>query len=70
LARHLLHVMARPADAEAMRRRWDSVKHRFSWDTLAPRYRQMFEHAAHAPLAGLANASASTPSLSILDRTT
>jgi glycosyltransferase involved in cell wall biosynthesis len=71
LARHLLHVLARPADAQAMRRRWDSVSLRFSWDTLAPRYQRMFEHVAQASLAGLANASASTPALwSMLDRTT
>ena len=58
LACHLPQVLARPADARAMRRRWDSVRRRFSWDTLSPRYRRMFEHAAQAPLAGLATARA------------
>ncbi len=68
LARNLLPVLARPADPQAMRQRWDAVRRRFSWDTLAPRYRRMFEHAARAPLATLADASAFTPALrSILD---
>ena len=42
LACHLPQVLAGPADARAMRRRWDSVRRRFSWDTLSPRYRRMF----------------------------
>jgi glycosyltransferase involved in cell wall biosynthesis len=50
LAGHLRQVLLRPADVAAMRQRWDSVRRRFDWEILAPRYRRMFEHAAHAPL--------------------
>ena len=50
LARQLRQVLARPADGRAMRQRWDSVRRRFDWSALAPAYRRMFEHAAHAPL--------------------
>jgi glycosyltransferase involved in cell wall biosynthesis len=50
LARHLRQVLARPADMQAMRQRWDSVRRRFDWEILAPQYQRMFEHAAHAPL--------------------
>jgi glycosyltransferase involved in cell wall biosynthesis len=50
LARDLGQVLLRPADGRAMRQRWASVRRRFDWAVLAPAYRRMFEHAAHAPL--------------------
>ena len=56
LARELRQVLARPADERAMRERWDSVRRRFDWGVLAPDYRRMFAHAAHAPLPSAAAA--------------
>jgi 1,2-diacylglycerol 3-alpha-glucosyltransferase len=56
LARELRQVLARPADGPAMRQRWASVRRRFGWEALAPEYRRMFEHAAHAPLPDLSTA--------------
>jgi hypothetical protein len=53
LARCLHDVLARPAEPRAMRRRWDSVRRRFDWGVLAPNYRRIFAHAAHAPLQDL-----------------
>jgi 1,2-diacylglycerol 3-alpha-glucosyltransferase len=50
LARQLRPLLARPADPRAMRQRWDAVRRRFDWSALAPAYRRMFEHAAHAPI--------------------
>jgi 1,2-diacylglycerol 3-alpha-glucosyltransferase len=50
LADHLHGVLAQPPDAGAMRERWRSVRRRFDWSALAPAYRRMFEHAAHAPV--------------------
>jgi len=39
-------ALASSDDATAARRRWASVRDRFSWDTLRPAYRNMFLHAA------------------------
>ncbi|MCC2665539.1 MAG: glycosyl transferase group 1, partial [Geminicoccaceae bacterium] len=61
LARHLRQVLARPADACAMRQRWESVRRRFDWGALAPGYRRMFAHAAQAPLPSAAAAGSSAP---------
>jgi glycosyltransferase involved in cell wall biosynthesis len=61
LARHLRQVLARPADARAMRQRWDWVRRRFDWSALAPGYQRMFEHAAHAPLPDLRARTAPAP---------
>ena len=56
LAGHLREVLARPTNLHAMRRRWESVRRRFDWGILTPRYRRMFEHAAHAPVANSSTA--------------
>jgi 1,2-diacylglycerol 3-alpha-glucosyltransferase len=70
LARHLRQVLARPADGRAMRQRWDSVRRRFDWAELAPQYRRMFEHAAHAPLPDVrVRVTAAPGPWSVLDRT-
>ena len=53
LARQLPKVLMRPADLEAMRRRWSTVRDRFGWEGLAPDYRRMFAYAARTPLPGL-----------------
>jgi 1,2-diacylglycerol 3-alpha-glucosyltransferase len=69
LARHLRQVLARPADGRAMRQRWDSVRRRFDWAELAPQYRRMFEHAAHAPLPDVrVRVTAAPGPWSVLDR--
>ena len=70
LARDLREVLARPADGRAMRQRWDSVRRRFDWGNLAPDYRRMFEHAAHAPLPDVQPRRAPAPGTwTALDRT-
>jgi 1,2-diacylglycerol 3-alpha-glucosyltransferase len=70
LARHLRQVLARPAEMRAMRQRWDSVRRRFDWGELAPQYRRMFEHAAHAPLPDVrVRVTAAPGPWSVLDRT-
>jgi 1,2-diacylglycerol 3-alpha-glucosyltransferase len=61
LTRRLREILARPADPRAMRQRWDSVRRRFDWGALAPRYKRMFEHAAHAPLPDLGTRVAAAP---------
>jgi glycosyltransferase involved in cell wall biosynthesis len=63
LVRLLREVLARPADGRAMRQRWDSVRRRFDWGILAPDYRRMFEHAAHAPLADSSAATSASARL-------
>ena len=64
LARHLRQVLARPADACAMRQRWDSVRRRFDWGILAPEYQRMFHRAAYDPLP--AGRSSRTQGLQVL----
>jgi glycosyltransferase involved in cell wall biosynthesis len=46
LAALVAQVLATPPDDAAPLRRWQSVKERFSWEVLAPRYREMFQRAA------------------------
>jgi 1,2-diacylglycerol 3-alpha-glucosyltransferase len=42
LARRLRTVLDQPVDREAIEERWNSVRGRFSWQALRPRYREMF----------------------------
>ena len=38
----LMHVLRQPARIEASVKRWEAMRDRFSWSTLAPKYREMF----------------------------
>lgn len=62
LARHLSLVLPRPVDWASMWQRWEWVRRRFDWGVLAPAYRRMFDHAAHAPIAEFSTASDSCAS--------
>lgn len=46
LAELLKQELRVPNATQAMRRRWENVKDRFSWPMLAPQYAQMFREAA------------------------
>jgi glycosyltransferase involved in cell wall biosynthesis len=46
LARILAEQLPKPPDQQQMTRRWASVRDRFSWPVLAPRYAEMFMSAS------------------------
>lgn len=48
LARLLICELQKPPISSVMRERWQSVRDRFSWQVLAPFYREMFEACAGA----------------------
>jgi glycosyltransferase involved in cell wall biosynthesis len=48
LARELPKALAGAGDAAAAHARWQSVRERFDWDVLRPRYREMFRACAAA----------------------
>jgi glycosyltransferase involved in cell wall biosynthesis len=50
LARALQSVLSEGQDEEAMQRRWESIRDRFSWNALAPAYEEMFRKVSMSPL--------------------
>jgi glycosyltransferase involved in cell wall biosynthesis len=47
LTKKLAELLDEPVQAEAMERRWSSVRTRFDWQALRPHYREMFLRCAH-----------------------
>jgi glycosyltransferase involved in cell wall biosynthesis len=43
-------ALSESEDEQAMLRRWQSVRDRFSWESLAPSYEEMFRKVAASPL--------------------
>jgi hypothetical protein len=46
LAREVDSSLHRPTSEATARERWSSVRERFGWDSLRPRYREMFVRCA------------------------
>jgi glycosyltransferase involved in cell wall biosynthesis len=46
LAKEVAGSLAKPTNEATAHERWNSVRERFSWDSLRPRYREMFFRCA------------------------
>lgn len=50
LAREVTISLSQPTNVETAHERWRSVRERFGWDLLQPRYREMFVRCAERPM--------------------